>query len=139
MSKKHKNLVISVSTSKRVYVKVVFVFSCSVTVTKAKLLKGQMWLSLKHHQKFYSGPIITLKKIRWGHKSNYSRHKTWSNQEKHGQPNKETGTNSLEQYSYLGKTCGKSTAGKSSGEGDIGFAFGIGHHFCCGLAGWSKR
>jgi hypothetical protein len=45
----------------------------------------------------------------------------------------------LEQYSYLSKTCGKSTAGKSSGEGDIGFAFGIGHHLRCGLAGWSKR
>ena len=52
---------------------------------------------------------------------------------------KETGTNSLEQYSYLSKTCGESTASKSPVEGDIGFSFWIGHHLGYGLAGWSKR
>ena len=46
-----------------------------------------------------------------------------SRKQKHDQPYKETGTSSLEQYTYLSKTSGESTGSKSPGEGDIGFAF----------------
>jgi hypothetical protein len=42
-------------------------------------------------------------------------------------------------YRYLSETSCKSTTGISSGEGDIGFTFGIGHHLCFNYFSWREN